>query len=212
MKRYIINTKVKVLLALLLFLPTIIFANTSIYVLEDDGLIDQRALKKINEIGQETYSKTGFKIYIYTKEQYLLENVTDAKSKFEAIKKYENNIINNLKDKYAVITISLNHTHINLLMSDDLKSIIDKDEILNDYIVPLLASKDKNSLKSKMSAAILNGYSQIADDIADKHNIELESSIGSGGKTFSTIWKMFMYTLVLSGILLYAYAVMKRKK
>ena len=41
----------------------------------------------------------------------------------------------------------------NLLTSDDLKDKINKNEILDGYVVPLLASKDKNTLFAKVSAA-----------------------------------------------------------
>ncbi len=79
-------------------------------------------------------------------------------------------------------------------------------------LLPLLASKDKNSLFAKASAAILNGYAAIADIIADSRNIELKSSIGSSGKVAGTIWKVFMYTLIVVGLLLYTFAVLRRRK
>jgi hypothetical protein len=76
--------------------------------------------------------------------------------------------------------MSLEQTHLNLFTSQEFETIINKDEILNDYIIPLLASKDKNKLFAKVSAALLNGYAQIGDEIAKSQNITLESSIGSG--------------------------------
>ena len=75
-----------------------------------------------------------------------------------------------------------------------------------------LAAKDKNILKSKVSAAALNGYAQIADLLADNQNIKLTSSIGSGGETASTIWKMLMYSLVLIGIIVYLIVIMRERK
>jgi hypothetical protein len=100
----------------------------------------------------------------------------------------------------------------NILMTDDLKNIIDKDDILDGYVIPLLASKDKNTLFAKTSAAVLNGFAQIADSIAKSKNIKLKSSIGNEGKVAGTIWKMLMYTLVLTGIILYAVIIMREKK
>jgi len=97
-------------------------------------------------------------------------------------------------------------------MSDDLASVVDKDSVLDEYVIPLLAAKDKNLLSSKVSAASLNGYAQIADVIAEHKQISLLSSIGSEGKTASTIWKVFMYTLVVAGIILYFIIIMREKK
>jgi ABC-type antimicrobial peptide transport system permease subunit len=134
------------------------------------------------------------------------------KEKFEKIKTYENQLLQTINTPYVLLTMSLDQTHLNLFTSPELDSIINKDEILNDYIIPLLASKDKNKLFSKVSAALLNGYAQIGDEIAASQNIKLESSIGSGGKTFGTIWKVFMYFIVVTGLVAYTIAVLKSKK
>ena len=79
--------------------------------------------------------------------------------------------------------------------------------------MPLLASKDKNSLFAKASAAVLNGYDEIADQVALANGIEkLETGLPDSGKTAGTIWKVLMYTLVLAGIILYTLVVLKSKK
>lgn len=212
MKKYAINIKAKVLIMLLLLLPKVIFASSAGYVLESDGLLNEKVFAKINQIGHELHSKTGAQVFVYVKKQYFVENVADAKSKFDAIKNYEKEIIKDIESDYAVIAISFEHKHINLLMSERVDSFIDKDEILNDYVVPLLASNDKNTIEAKVSAAVLNGYSQIAEEIAGKHNIKLQNNIESSNKTFGDIWKVFMYVLILSGLFAYGYALIKRKK
>ena len=201
-----------VFLTLLLFFIPSLYANTTQYILSHDQLIDPRAILKINEIGSEVEAKTGVKIFLYAKENYGINETLPMKEKLEKIKFYENELLKSLSSPYVLITISLEQTHINLFVSEELKTIINKDEILNEYIIPLLASKDKNRLFAKVSAAVLNGYAQIGDDIAKSRNIKLESSIGSGGKTFSTIWKVFMYSIVIIGLVVYTVAVLKSKK
>jgi len=203
---------VGVFLTLLLFFIPSLYANTTQYILSHDQLIDPRAILKINEIGSEVEAKTGVKIFLYAKENYGINETLPMKEKLEKIKFYENELLKSLSSPYVLITISLEQTHINLFVSEELKTIINKDEILNEYIIPLLASKDKNRLFAKVSAAVLNGYAQIGDDIAKSRNIKLESSIGSGGKTFSTIWKVFMYSIVIIGLVVYTVAVLKSKK
>lgn len=205
-------TKVGVFLTLLLFLITNLHANTTQYILSHDRLIDPRAIEKIDQIGSEVESKTGVKIFLYAKESYDINDKLPMKEKLEKIKLYEKELLTRVKSPYVLITIALQQTHINLFTSKELDNIVDKDKILNEYIIPLLASKDKNKLFAKVSAAVLNGYAQIGDDIAKSRNIELESSIGSGGKTFSTIWKVFMYTIILAGLVAYTIAVLKSKR
>lgn len=196
--------------SLLLFLSSNLYASK--FVLSDDGLIDQRAIGKIDEIGNETFSKLGVNIYVYAKSTLGLDANISTKDKIKYIKEYESNIISNLAEPYVLLSMAVEDTHVNLIVSSSLKNVVDKNEILNSYVVPLLASKDKNSTFAKASAAILNGYAAIADTIAESKNIKLESSIGSSGKVAGTVWKVFMYSLIVLGLLLYVYAVLRRKK
>ncbi|RXK04254.1 hypothetical protein [Halarcobacter bivalviorum] len=196
--------------SLLLFLSSNLYASK--FVLSDDGLIDQRAIGKIDEIGNETFSKLGVNIYVYAKSTLGLDADISTKDKIKYIKEYESNIISNLAEPYVLLSMAVEDTHVNLIVSSSLKNVVDKNEILNSYVVPLLASKDKNSTFAKASAAILNGYAAIADTIAESKNIKLESSIGSSGKVAGTVWKVFMYSLIVLGLLLYVYAVLRRKK
>lgn len=203
------STKVGVIFSLLLFLYTNGFAQN--FLLNGD-LIDDRAKDKILQMGNEVKSKLGVNIYLDSKVDLNIDPKLPTKNKLELIKIYEDNILKNLEEPYVLLTIAMEQTHVNLYTSDSLKKIIDKNDILNDYVVPLLASKDKNTLASKVSAATLNGYAAIADTLAASEKIKLESSIGSQGKTFSTIWRAFIITLVLAALLAYIYTVLRKRK
>lgn len=195
---------------LLLFLSTNIYASK--FVLNDGRIIDHRAIEKIEQIGTESQNKLGVNIYVNALESLGLKEDISTKDKIKYIKEYESKLSENLVKPYVLLTISLEDTHVNLIVSSELEKVINKNEILNDYVVPLLASKDKNSLFAKASAAVLNGYAAIADIIADSKNVKLESSIGNSGKVAGTIWKVFMYTLIVVGLLLYTFAVLRQKK
>ena len=198
--------------ALLFFITVYSQANQSPFLLSEDVIIDKRALNKITEIGTEVKSKLGVDIYIYAKTKLSQNEIKDMDQRIQIIKTTESNLINKLNGSYVLMTLALDFTHVNILASDDIKHLIDKNDVLNGYVIPLLASKDKNTLYAKASAAMLNGYAQIGDVLAESKGIKLESSIGSGGKTTGTIWKMFMYTLVLGGIVLYTIAILRQKK
>jgi len=202
--------KVGVIFSLLLFLYTNSFAQT--FILNDDSLIDNRVKEKITQMGSEVKSKLGVNIYVYAKSSLDLDNNIKTKEKIEAVKLHEKELLKTLQNPYVILTIYMQENIVNLSFSDSLKEIIDKDDILNGYIVPLLASKDKNTLYAKVSAAILNGYSEIADILAKTQNIKLESGIESQGKVAGTIWRVFMYFLVISGILAYTYVVLRKRK
>jgi len=182
------------------------------YVLYDSGLLDKRAYDKIKEIGDEVKSKLGVNIYVDIKADNGIDIEDDRKSRVEQMRKKEALLIKDLKAPFVVLTMAVEQRYTGILTSPDLKDVIDKDDILGGYVIPLLASKDKNTLFAKCSAASLNGYAQIADSLAANQNIELVSSIGSEGKTASTIWRVFMYTLVVIGIVLYTVIILREKK
>ena len=206
----IIFLKVGVIFSLLLFLCSNLSAQQ--FILNDDKLIDDRAAIKINEIGAEVKSKLGVNIYVYAKSNLGLDENLKTKEKLDFIRNNENQIVATLEQPYVLLTIAVEETHVNLLFSDDLKEIIDKNDILDGYIVPLLASQDKNTLFAKVSAATLNGYAAIADTLAEANQIKLETSIGNAGKVSSTIWRVLMYTLVVLGLLAYTYAILRKRK
>jgi len=203
--------KIKLLFLLLLAIANV-QANQHPYILTHDGLIDARAQDKILEIGNESKTKLKVNLYIDIKENNGINPKEDRAIRKIQMKAKEQEIVNNLEKPYAVLTISIDQLYTNILMSEDLKDIIDRDDILDNYVIPLLASKDKNSLFAKTSAAVLNGYAQMADSVATSQNIELVSSIGSEGKTAGTIWRVFMYTLVVVGLLLYILVILRERK
>jgi len=205
------SVKIKLLFVLLITVVNM-QANQHPYILTHDGLIDARAQDKILEIGNETKTKLNVNLYIDIKENNGINPKEDRAVRQKQMKVKEQEIVKNLQKPYAVLTISIDQLYTNILISDDLKDIIDRDDILDNYVIPLLASKDKNSLFAKTSAAVLNGYAQMGDSIASSQNIKLDSSIGSEGKTAGTIWKVFMYTIVVIGLLSYVVIIMREKK
>ena len=202
--------KIGVIFSLLFFFCQNLSAQN--FILNDDKLIDDRAKEKINQIGAETKSKLGVNIYINTKSTLGLDENIKTKEKLEFIKTYENELISTLEKPYVLLNLLVEETHVNLIFSEEYNKVLDKNDILDGYVVPLLASKDKNTLFSKVSAATLNGYAAIADTMAEEKNVKLESSIGNAGKISSTIWRVVMYTMIVVGLLAYTYAVLRKRK
>ncbi len=128
------------------------------------------------------------------------------------IKQQEQDTIATFDGSFVILFLAVEQKYINIIYSDDMTGIIDKDDIIDGYMVPLLASYDKNKRLAKVSASVLNGVAQIGDEIADAKNIELKSSIGSVGKTTGTIWTMFVYTLVLFSIVAYFFIILRERK
>ena len=206
----------KTLLSLLLFI-NIIFASEQTFILNHAGLIDQRAYDKINEIGLEVQNKFNIDIYLVIKGDNGIDLTLAMSKKIKLMKEKNNQLLSNTKkissNDFIILVMSLDQEYAGILYSNEkLKDIVNRNDVLDGYVTPLLASFDKNILKSKVSAAALNGYAQIADLLAENKNIKLQSSIGSQGKTASTIWRVFIYTTVLFGIIAYTIIIMREKK
>ncbi|MEA3314636.1 MAG: hypothetical protein U9Q30_02105 [Campylobacterota bacterium] len=201
----------KKIIILITLLVSILNAKSN-YVLYDDGLLDKRAYDKIKQIGDEVKAKIGVNLYVDIKADNGINIKDDRKSRIEQMREKEALLTKDLKPPFVVLTMAVEQRYAGILTSPDLKDIIDKDDILGGYVIPLLASKDKNTLFAKCSAASLNGFAQIGDSLASHQNIELVSSIGSEGKTAGTIWRVFMYTLVVIGIVLYTVIILREKK
>jgi len=189
-----------------------LYAKNIDFVLNTGGLLDKRAYVKINEIGNEVKQKLGINVYLDVKGNNGINLDLNIKNRINLMKEKEKQLVQNLQKPYVVLTIAVDQQYSNILVSDKIKNQIDRDDILDGYVIPLLAAKDKNTLKSKVSAAVFNGYAQIGDSLAEQHNIKLKSSIGSQGKIASTIWKVFMYTLVLFGIIVYVIVILRERK
>ena len=201
------------LLFLGFFIGTSSLIAANDFTLDSGSLIDKRTVIKINEIGNELKNKTQISIYVHVKNNFGMKTNITTKEKIAFIKEYEQKLVQNLEKPYVVLTFSLDQTHVNLLRSKDLLKALDKDDILDSYVIPLLASKDKNSTLAKVSAAVLNGYDEIAAQIVSFKGIEkLDSALGDSGRTFSAIWRVLMYSLVLFGIIAYTIIVLRSKK
>ena len=203
--------KIKLVLFVMVLI-TVASGNQNPYILTHDGLIDQRAQEKILEIGNEVKEKLGVNLYIDIKENNGIDPREKRDIRLELMKAKEQEIRNKVEKPYVVLAISIDQLYSNILYSEDMNEIIDKDDILDNYVIPLLASKDKNSLFAKTSAATLNGFAQMADSIASSKDIKLVSSIGSEGKTAGSIWKVFMYSLVVIGLFSYVVIILREKK
>jgi hypothetical protein len=186
--------------------PKIIDINSR-FILGGKELIDPRTIQKIDEMGRELFHKTGVNVYIYTKKSFLTKKVTDMKEKLSLIKEYEMSILEKADKPYVLISMAIADTHINMYNSESLKDVIDKELILGRTIIPIIASQDKNSLDTKVSVALLNGYGEITDVVAKElKGIKLDSTIESGASEFKDYWRIFMYLLVIIGLGAYFYA------
>ncbi len=181
----------------LLLLTSIGFAKPEII---NENVIKQSSLDKITEITNELYLKTGVSIVAHL--------VADT----HGIVEYEKNVSASLKAPYVLVVFSAKEQKVDVTVSDDLQKIVNKNEILNTYIIPILAAQDKNSVDTKYSAAMLNGVAEIADEIASSKGIKLDSSIGSDSRNFMQGLRALFYGIIFVALGIYFYRMYQRRR
>ncbi|GHV59864.1 hypothetical protein FACS1894103_4140 [Campylobacterota bacterium] len=173
-------------------------------MLNNDDVLMEKTVDKINEMTAELKEKTNIGVYISAAEK--LENN-------ETITAYTKRLGATLESPFVLITLSSIDRQIDLITSDDLTKRIDKDEVLDDYIIPIFVEIRKDiSRQNQLSAGIFNGVAFVVDTLADQEGIELESSVGSGSKNFydGLMWLIRVMGLLTVGAFAYLWLRDKR--
>lgn len=183
-----LHVKVKgfILFCLFLMLPISIFAKA--YVI-NENVIEERTAQKIEEMGQELFAKSGVSVYLVAKKSGNGENIIA----------YEKEFSQTLTPPYAILTLFLNDEKVDIYHSTGLEKEFNKEAMLSPFpwtgtIIPLLTGKKKDV---SVSAALLNGYADLVEQIAATRKITLQSAIGSSNKTTLWIVKAGVYGFVL---------------
>lgn len=207
-------------LAALIF--TLLLSNTLFaeYLYKDDVVQRDSFTEEIDKIGAELYEKTGVSLYLVMVRD-LDENqsiadyeLTLAKElpqqavilSFVELKKQVQILANptslyNDFDKEQVL--SPNATFIGAVVSSIMfaRSFDDVKEFMSSYggvILPVLAERAKgDDIVNKYAVAMFNGYSEIAEQIADSHGIELESAAGNENKMTIDAIRLIFYGVLL---------------
>lgn len=170
--------------------------------IKNENIIDERAVKQIELIGKELKEKTGVNTYIIA-----INSLNKA-----PLITYEQNLSKTLTEPFILLSLVKEDKQVDIFCSKDMNDKFDKEAILSPYplngtILPILASKKG---KDKYSAAILNGYADIADQVAESYDINLKTSIGSANKTVINIIKIIFYSLTIFTIIIIIYRKRKR--
>jgi hypothetical protein len=193
---------------LLAILSYCIFLNANTYenkfVLGNPSLILEKTKIKVNLIGDELSKKLNYKLYISITDKSLDKKIKNH------IKLESQQIKNFYKENSILISIALDIKKVELISSIDISTLIDKNDILNNYIIPFLVSYDKNTQISKYSAGILNGYSEIAESIANKNDIILDNAIYNGSKDVFDSFRIAIYGIFFFVIFFFLYKKLKR--
>ncbi len=183
-----------ILLASLLFTPLLLNAK---YVIENQSILEEKTIKKIEEMASELHQKTKVNVYLSA-----LSSLNGKK-----MIEYELETAKSLSKPYILLAFSLNDKKVDIISSESLKDKFNKEEVLSPYpwegsIIPLLAFKAK---QGQYEAGLLNGFADIVDRVASSYNVKLESSIGSANRFTIGIIRFIFYFIIVVSLLYLLY-------
>lgn len=166
------------------------------FVINNDEILSQKVSLKLNEIGSELYTKSGINLVVGVYKN----------GELEALFKEQN-----LSSPYAFLLLIKDKKKVEIFADSNTSKLFNKEQILSvnpesGTIIPILVSKNG---KDVYNAAILNGYADIAEQIASSLNLQLESSVGNSNKTTLNFLRFFIYGLVAFFIVVIFYKKVK---
>ncbi len=166
------------------------------FVINNDEILSQKVSVKLNEIGSELYAKSGINLVVGIYKD----------GELEALFKEQN-----LSLPYAFLLLIKDKKKVEIFADANTSKLFNKEQILSvnpesGTIIPILVSKNG---KDVYNAAILNGYADIAEQIASSLNFQLESSVGNSNKTTLNFLRFFIYGLVAFFIIIIFYKKVK---
>jgi len=176
-----IKTHARFALLVLLFTSTI-FANPII----NDVFLKDEAKKIVVEISTELKSKTGISTYLYTTN----DSIDRGISLFDYAKKFDSN----LSKPYIILIFAPNNKRIGIIpSSDDLKSMYDETEVKDNAINVVKDEDDGNKLEDKYNIAIVQSFSELADEVAKSKGVQLDSALPNESHFIVNIIRAIIY-------------------
>jgi hypothetical protein len=205
------------------------------YLYKDDVVKNPQFSEQINAIGGELKAKTGVSLYlVMVRDLDENQSIADFEKELAAELKEPAVIMTfiELKQKVDILArpvslyeyfnksqvLSPNATFMGSVVSAVMfaRSFDEVSELIGNRggtVLPILAERAKgDDIVSKYSVAMYNGYSDVAEQIAAHHNVNLSSSAGSGSKNFIDILRVIFYGIILFAILKYIRGKFFRKK
>lgn len=178
------------------------------YVLQNQGnILSPKSIGFIEQLSQELFEKTGVALYVAVADN--LEGGGDAK---EVRKEWKQNLLQSLSSPYGVIFLVKSHKKIDIVLQPQIKGI-DSDEIITEYMVPILM-QEKGLPNPKVSASILNGYAQLADEIAEHYHQSLQNNliVDKSGSRNLVRYSIYLMLGIMFTIIALIYVFGRKKK
>jgi len=195
---YTIKNKAVFSALFILLTLTPLFSFNGFTIEADKGILLDKAVGKIKEMGDELYQKTKVSTVLVVKKHLDKKSFLEIKNKYltQTEKPYVVWIFSKTYEDRE--NIGLNQ----MFNSKELDGKFDKDSLFSPFTGTF--TKILTVHKSKVdptSAAFLNGFGDLVDMIADSYNVKLKSSIGSESHISLNIIRLVFYFIVILTII-----------
>lgn len=174
--------------------------SVSAHFLKNNYLITPKATVVLDQISDELTEKTGISAYAIA----TTEKLKEGSSLYSYVTAYESNAskpyVILVFAPNAVIKSSISQTgRLGLIpSSESLKRAYDHTKVLH-YFNAFIGSKDSNSLQSKYDVAMLQAYSELADELAASKGVTLTHTLKDSS---SWIITLFAWVVRIGAVLL----------
>ncbi len=190
----IFKSRKAILLAFLL--PLLL--NASPFVLKEDTLKPE-AIELIDKMGNELHTKTKVSAYVLTTNEAfpLRFNLVQYAKEYED--KMNKPYVLYIFAPNALITEKSEITgRVGIIPSSkEIAELYDYSDV-RDAGLNIITVKDKNTIEDKQNIGVVQAYSELADNIADAKDVELETTIPNDTRTLISILRY----IVILGLLL----------
>ncbi len=185
--------------ALALLLLSLTLGAAQNFILLNENILPQKTIQKLNAIGSELFQKTGVALYVAVVKKMPTQRIVD----------FEKELIQKLQPPYVLLTLSTEDKKVDIVASKDAQKLFNKEEILSPLpwrgsIIPLLTAHFKNQ-NAAVEAAILNGYSEIAEQVAASRGIKLKEAIGNTNRNIYYWLRILFYSIIVLILLNFIY-------
>ena len=196
------------------------------YLYKDEVINNPEFSKQIETLGQELYQRTGISLRLVMLKQ-LPQNENIIEYQKELITNFtEPTIILTFAELNSKVDILANDTSLYeffdkeqvlspvaspvqsfvmaIIYSRSIDSFISTMKNYGGTIIPLIASKSKKGEElDKYSAAMFNGYADIAEQIANSKHVVLPDAVGNANKNSILVIKTIFYGVIILSLFIY---------
>jgi len=219
-------------LIFIIFFQNIVLADEYLY--KDEVLHNPNFRITINKLGKELFDKTDIKLILVSIKQFkgyknIFEYEKDLIKKFdkptilltfsELDKKVDiyasDKSLYKYFDRNQVLSPAASPMQAFAIAVTNANSFSTFFAMLSDYggtILPLIGLKAKEETLGKYTAALYNGYVDIAEQVAKSKGVTLEHEAGNSNKLTILALKIFFYGFIIYAIIQYVRRVIYRRQ